>query len=136
MVVTRPQTFRNISSECRKMSDNESEASFPDLLTREQMTDLDNGDILIRQHSNKRNAINQRFYEMNRQYAELFNLVLGLTQQMSSNPRERNGLNVATTSANSRCDTMTGVQNPQPIGLMNDSTERDNQKRCQRPTTD
>ena len=86
------------------MSDNESEASFPEVLTREQMTDLDNDELLNAQHRNEGNAIDQRFYEMNRQIGEPTNLVLALTQQISSNPREGNGPNVAATSANSRSD--------------------------------
>ena len=45
MVVTRSQTNRNNSSEQRTMSDNEIEASFPDLLTREQMTELDSDEL-------------------------------------------------------------------------------------------
>ena len=104
MVVTRSQTFRNNLSESRKMSDNESEASFPDIRTREPTTDSDNDDLLNRQHSNERNVIDQWFSELNRQIRELTNLVLAVTQQISSNPREGNGLNVATTSANSRSD--------------------------------
>ena len=80
MVVTRSQTFRNNLSESRKMSDNESGASFPDLLTAEQMADLDNDDLLNRQHSNERNAIDQRFYEMKRQIEELTNLVQALSK--------------------------------------------------------
>ena len=53
---------------------------------------------------------------MNRQIGELTNLVLALIHELSSNPRERNGLNMATTNANSRSDMVTGVQNPQPSG--------------------
>ena len=82
MVVTRSQTYRNNISEKRRRSDNESEASFPELLTREQMTDLDNDDLLNRRQSNERNTIDQRLYEMNRQIGELTNLILALTQQI------------------------------------------------------
>ena len=53
------------------------------------MTDLDKDNLFNSQHRNERNAIDQRFYEMNRQIGELTNLVLALTQQISSNPRER-----------------------------------------------
>ena len=41
---------------------------------------------------------------MNRQIGELTGLVLALTQQISSNPREGNGLNTVTTRTNSRSD--------------------------------
>ena len=61
MIVTRSQTFRNTSSENRELSDNEIETSFPELLTREQMTDLDNDDLSNRQHGNERDVIDQRF---------------------------------------------------------------------------
>ena len=53
---------------------------------------------------------------MKRQIGELTDLVLALTQQISSNPREGNGLNTVTTSTNSRSDMVTGVPNPQPSG--------------------
>ena len=42
--------------------------------------------------------IDQRFYEIKRQIGDLTNIVLALTQRVSSNTRERNGLNVAATS--------------------------------------
>ena len=61
--------------------------------------------------------IDQRFYEMKRQIGELTDLVLALTQQISSNHREGNGLNMAKPSANGHSDMVTGVQNPQPSGL-------------------
>ena len=104
MVVTRSQTNKNNSSEQRTMSDNESETSFPDLLTREQMTELDSDELLNRQRNSEKDMIGQRFYDMNTPIGELTNLVLALTQQISSNPREGNELNTATTSGNSRSD--------------------------------
>ena len=104
MVVTRSQTNKTNSSEQRIMSDNESETSFPDLLTRQQMTELDSHELLNQQLYSERVIIDQQFYEMNRQIKELTNIVLALTQQISSNPREGNGPNMATTIANSRSD--------------------------------
>ena len=89
MVATQSQTIRNNLSEGRDTSDNESEAIFPEVLTKGQMTDLDNDDLFNSQHRNERNAIDQRFYEMNRQIGEITNLVLALIQQISSNPREK-----------------------------------------------
>ena len=79
------------------------------------MTDLDNDDLFNSQHRNERNAINQRFYEMNRQIGELTNLVLALTQHFSSNPRERRGLNVAKTSANRRSDSPNSLRKIQKL---------------------
>ena len=115
MVATRSQTIRNILSEGRDTSDNESEASFPEVLTKGQMTNLDNDDLFNSQHRNERNAIDQRIYEMNRQIGELTNLVLALTQQISSNPKERSGLNVAKTSAIRRSDNPNSLRKIQKL---------------------
>ena len=98
------------------MSDNESDASFPEVLTREQMVEFDSIDILNRQNIMEGNPIDKRFNEMNRQIGELTDLDLALTQQISSNPREGNGLNVGTTSTNSCSEMVTGVPNPQSSG--------------------
>ena len=115
MVATQSQTIRNNLSEGRDTSDNESEAIFPEVLTEGQMTDLDNDDLFNSQHRNERNAIDQRFYEMNRQIGELTNLGLALTQQISSNPRERSGLNVAKTNANRRSDSPNSLRKIQKL---------------------
>ena len=107
MVTTRSQNTRNSKVENERMeraNDNERETSFPDILAREQMNEIDNNDLLNRQHNTERNMIDQRFNEMNRQIGELTNLVLALTQQISSNPREEKGLDAATSSANCRSD--------------------------------
>ena len=85
-----------------RASDNESDTSFPEVLSREQMTKLDSDDFLNRRRDTEGNMIDQRFHEINRQIGKLTNIVLVLTQQNSS--REGNGLNLATTSANSRSD--------------------------------
>ena len=116
MVVTRSQTNKNKFSEQKIMSDNESDSSFPDLLAREQMIELDSDELSNQQRYSERDMIDQRFYEMNRQIGELTNIDLALTQQIPSNPREGDGLNMVTTHANGRSDMVTGVQNPQPSG--------------------
>ena len=104
MVNTRSQIRDNNTLESTRMSDNESETGFPDVLTRERMIDFDSHDILNRQNKTERNVIDRRFIEMNRQIGELTDLVLALTQQISSNPREGNLLNTVTTNANNRSD--------------------------------
>ena len=107
MVTTRSQSNTARITENEDMdrtSDNENEDSFPEVLTREQMADLDTDYLLNQPRNSERNTIYQRSYEMNRQIEELTNLVLALTQQISSNPRQGNGLNTTTTSANSRSD--------------------------------
>ena len=116
MVFTRSQVQNNTTSGRTRMRDNESDTSFPEVLTREQMTDFDSNDILNRQNIAERNPIDQKFYEMNRQIGELTDLVLALTQQISSNQREGNERNTVTTNANSRSDMVTVVPNPQPSG--------------------
>ena len=108
MVTIRSQSTRSSKTESERMeraSDDERETSFPDILSREQMIELDSDDLLNRQRDTKRDVIDQRFYEMNRQIGELTNLVLALTLQISSNTREGNGLNMATSSANSHSET-------------------------------
>ena len=87
------------------MSDSESDTSFPEVLTREQKTDFDSNDVLNRQNIAERNPIDKRFCEMNRQIGEFTDLVLALTQKISSNQREGNELNTVTTNANRRSDT-------------------------------
>ena len=85
MVFTRSQVRNNNTSERTRMSDNESD-------TREQMTDFDSNDVLNRQIIAEINPIDQRFYEMNRLIGEVTDLVLALTQQISSNQREETKL--------------------------------------------
>ena len=119
MVPTRSQSnkVREVdNSAMDRSSDNESEASFPDILSRDQMTEFDTDDLLNKQRNTFGYSIDQHFNEINRQIGDLTNIVLTLTQQFSSNNREGNRLKVATTSANSRSDMVTGVPNPQPSG--------------------
>ena len=119
MVTTRSQSYRIRevdNSAMDRSSDNESEASFPDILSRDQMTELHTDDLLNRQRITDGYSIDQRLNEINRQIGDLTNIVLTLTQQFISNNREGNRLNVATTGANSRSDMVTGVPNPQPSG--------------------
>ena len=107
MVTTRSQSYRIKevdNSAMDRSSDNEIEASFLDILSRDQMTELDTEDLLNRQRNTDGYSIDQRFNEINIQIGDLTNIVLTLTQQFFSNNREGNRLNVATTSANSRSD--------------------------------
>ena len=116
LVVTRSQAHISDTSERARMSYNESDVSFPEVLTRKQMSDFDSNDILNRQSIPERNPSDQRFYEMNREIGELTDQVLALTQQISTNQREGNELTTVTTNTNSRSDMMTGVQNPHTSG--------------------
>ena len=69
MVTTRSQSSQNRQLEAENMdrsSDNESESSFPDILSRDQMVDLDSDDVLTRQQNSSNYSIDQRFNEINR----------------------------------------------------------------------
>ena len=96
MVNTRSQTARHNSismSGINKHSDAESEDIVPDVLTREQMSEFDNVDLLNYRNDTEQHAVNQRISEMNRQISELTNVVIALTENISSSNREGNGLN-------------------------------------------
>ena len=58
--------------------------SVPDVLTREQMNEIDNRDLLDLRKEIERRTVNQRFSELNKQTLELTNLVLVLTEKISS----------------------------------------------------
>ena len=107
MVITRSQSNQNREIEIETMdrsSDNESETSFPHVLSREQIADLDSDDLLNRRRNNDNYSFDQRFNEINRQIGDLTNIVLTLTQQFTSVNGEGNRLNTAVSKANSRCD--------------------------------
>ena len=68
MVITRSQSSQNRQVETENMdrsSDNESDASFPELLSRDQMVDLDSDDVLTRRQNSNSYNIDQRFNEIN-----------------------------------------------------------------------
>ena len=107
MVNTRSQVAENQRTHmCRpdRHSDTESESSVPEVLTREQINEFDNGNLLDFSGESERQAVNQRFTEMNRQISELTNLVLALTDKISSNEksssndREGNVPNITTSN--------------------------------------
>ena len=75
MVITISQINRNNQLETENLTDNESDNSFPDLLSREQMVEFDNGDWLSKERNYNRNRVEQRFSELNRQIGELTNIV-------------------------------------------------------------
>ena len=90
MVNTRSKTARNTPSNMNgsdRYSDVESESSIPEVLTREQMNEIDNGNLLDYGNETERQSVNQRFSEMNKQISDLTNLVLALTEKVSSNEK-------------------------------------------------
>ena len=85
MVVPRSQSYRNNSIETEIMSDSENDHSVHEVLSRDQMIEFDNGDVLNRDRDFDRKRIEQRFSDMNRQIGELTSIVLSLTEKSSSN---------------------------------------------------
>ena len=121
MVNTRSRTARDAPSNMNgsdRYSDTESESSIPEVLTREQMNDFDNGDLLDYGNETERRSVNQRFTEMNKQISDLTNIVLALTEKISPNEttsssnREGNVLNTTSVEKGTRSDMVTGAQRP------------------------
>ena len=112
MVNTRSQNVDSYAacfSGMEQNSDNESEYSFPNTLSRNQINDFENGDLInVRQNSSS-NSVDQRFMEMNKQISELTNIVLALTEKISSPTTECGGLNTVINTNVTRSDMVTGV---------------------------
>ena len=118
MVNTRSKTARNTPSNMNgsdRYGDVESESSIPEVLTSEQINEFDNGKLLDYGNETERQSVNQRFTEMNKQISELTNLVLALTEKISSNEktfssnREGNVLNTTSAENSTRSDMVTGA---------------------------
>ena len=88
----------------RRVSDSESECSIPDLLTREQIDELDNENLIHSEQHSDQMTIDQRFPSMNRQINELTGLVLALTEKLSSSHGEGNDQNTVIDNTNARSD--------------------------------
>ena len=78
-----------------RLSDTESECSVPDLLSRDQIDELDRGNLIRTEQPSEQMTIDQRFSNMNKQISELTGLVLALTEKLSFNPGEGNNQNTA-----------------------------------------
>ena len=113
MVNTRSKTAKQMYSGMNgtdRLSDGESECSVPEVLTRKQMNEFDNENLLDYRNTDNRQAVDQSFSEMNRQISELTNLVLMLTEKISSNDtlpsnhREGNILNTMSNEHGARSD--------------------------------
>ena len=124
MVNTRSKTAKQMYSGLNgtdRLSNGESECSVPEVLTREQMNEFDNENLLDYRNTDNRQAVDQRFSEMNRQISELTNLVLMLTEKISSkdtlpsNHREGNILNTMSNEHGARSDMVTGVSTTNPL---------------------
>ena len=124
MVNTRSKTAKQMYSGLNgtdRLSNGESECSVPEVLTREQMNEFDNENLLDYRNTDNRQAVDQRFSEMNRHISELTNLVLMLTEKISSNDtlpsnhREGNILNTMSNEHGARSDMVTGVSTTNPL---------------------
>ena len=107
MVLTRSQTTKTDQRELENMeysSDHESERSVPEVLSRDQMTEFENGEILGRRNNSEQNSVEQRFLEMNKQISDLTSLVLALTEKISSSNREGNEPNTVLIIHEARSD--------------------------------
>ena len=123
MVNTRSQArssipvFMSKASRNDRVSDSESECSIPDLLTRDQIDELDDENLIHSEQHSDQMTIDQRFSSMNRQINELTGLVLALTEKLSSNHGEGNDQNTVIDKTSARSDMVTGV--PQTNFLAN-----------------
>ena len=109
MVKTRSQAAKNSPTNTYildRYSDSESETSLAEILTSEQRNEYDTDDLLGRLNNTEtdRQSVNQRFTEMNKQITELTNLVLVLTEKVSSSNREGNYLNTVSIGHENRSD--------------------------------
>ena len=112
MVNTRSQYVDSYAASSSRMEhncDNESENSFPEVLSRNQMNEFDNGDIINSQQNPNSSSVDQRFMEMNRQISDLTSIVMALTEKISSSTSECNGLNTVNNPNVTRSDMVTGV---------------------------
>ena len=112
MVNTRSQnvdSYAACSSGMEQNSNNESEYSFPNTLSRNQINEFETGDLINVRHNASLNSVDQRFMEMNKQISDLTNIVLALTEKISSSTTECSGLNTVINTNMTRSDMVTGV---------------------------
>ena len=116
MVNTRSQArssipvFMSKTGRNDRVSDFESECSIPDLLTREQIDELDNENLIHSEQHSDQMTIDQRFSSMNRQINELTGLVLALTEKLSSSHGEGNDQNTAIDKTSARSDNLVNTK--------------------------
>ena len=102
-------SYAACSSGMEQNSDNESEYSFPNTLSRNQINEFENGDLINVRHNSSLNSVDQRFMEMTKQISELTNIVFALTEKISSSKTECSGLNTVINTNVTRFDMVTGV---------------------------
>ena len=104
MIITRSQTNRSNLLTPETTSDNESHQSSPEVLSRAQTIAFDEGGLLIKTRDFENDNIERTFSDMSRQIGEITNILLSLTERLSSNTREGNGLNTLSSEPNGRSD--------------------------------
>ena len=124
MVNTRSQVrssipvFMSGKDKHDRSSDTESECSVPEVFSRNQIDELDNGNLIRTDNNSEQRSIDQRFSDMNKQISDLTGLVLALTEKLSSNVGEGNNQSTASDKTCARSDMVTGVSpnltNPHP----------------------
>ena len=114
-----------------RVSDSESECRIPDHLTREQIDELDNENLIHSEQHSDQMTIDQRFSSMNRQINELTGLVLALREKLSSSHGEGNDRNTVIDKTNARSDMVTGV--PQTNLLANPNPTQQSTSRYPQP---
>ena len=107
MVLTRSQATKADQRELESMeypSDNESECSVPEVLSRDQIDELDGGNLISTDYNLEQRSIDQRFSDMNKQISDLTGLVLALTEKLFSNVGEGNNQSTASDKTCARSD--------------------------------
>ena len=98
MVITRSQTLQKKQTkqvEMETFSDNEKNASFPDLYSRlHHFSEPNEENNLTQERDHERVGIEQRFMDMDSQIGELTSMGKSLTEKISSSNREGSGQNV------------------------------------------
>ena len=87
-----------------RISDTESECSVPEVLSRDQIDELDDGNLIRTNYNLEQRSIDQRLSEMNKQISDLTGLVLALTEKLSSNSGEGNNQCTASDKTCARSD--------------------------------
>ena len=87
-----------------RSSDTESECSVPEVLSRDQIDELDDGNLIRTDNNSEQRSIDQRFSDMNKQISDLTGLVLALIEKLSSNIGEGNSQCTASDKACARSD--------------------------------
>ena len=90
-----------------RSSDTESECSVPEVLSRDQIDELDDGNLIRTDNNSEQRSIDQRFSDMNKQISDLTRLVFALTEKLFSNIGEGNSHSTASDKACARSDSVT-----------------------------